>query len=266
MMEYTLWYLLGGVFAGLMSGLFGIGGGIVVVPVLNFIFHKQSVPLNQIQHLALGTSLASIIFTSLSSLRAQHKLGAVRWDYWKKMTPGLLLGTFIGSIFANFLSTKTLEIIFICFLIIVGTQLILSVNVNRGYSKPGFFEISIFSIGIGGISSLVGIGGGTLSVPFLLWCSLTIHNAIGTSSAISFPIALGGTISYMYIGWGAHNLPIGSIGYVNIKALFWIVLSSILTAPIGVKLSHKLSSKVLKRTFGFIAYGFAFHMLWNSFL
>lgn len=245
---FLLFYGLTGGCAGIMAGLLGVGGGLIIVPMLAFIFTRQNMPSEIIQHLALGTSLASIMFTSLSSMRAHHLRGAVEWPLVWKITPGILAGGLIGSWLAAQLSTRTLRGFFVIFLFMMAAQLLLDIKPTT-HRRPGLFGfISVGSV-IGGISSLVGIGGGTMSVPFMLRCNVTMHNAIGTSAAIGFPIALAGTIGYALNGSGITTIPGGSIGFISLPALFGVAVASISTAPLGARLAHRLPVQKLKKIF-----------------
>lgn len=205
-----------------------------------------------IMHLALGTSLASIMFTAVSSFRAHHKRGAVHWDIVRKILIGIFTGTFIGSCIAAQLSTRFLKGFFVAFLYYVAVQMLTNKKPKPSRQIPGY--TGMFGVGnvIGIVSSLVGIGGGTLSVPFMLWCNIPVHHAIGTSAAIGFPIAIAGTVGYIYNGLKATDLPLYSLGYIYLPALVGIVLTSVLTAPLGVRLAHSLPVNRLKRVFAIL--------------
>lgn len=248
-MTAWLFYLGTGAFAGVLAGLLGVGGGVVIVPLLVFTFTAQHLPEAYILHLALGTSLASIIFTSISSLRAHHRRGAVNWPVVKGISPGILVGTFLGSWVAAQLSTGFLKGFFVVFLYYVATQLLLDIRPQPHRQMPG--AGGMFGVGnvIGGVSSLVGIGGGSLSVPFLIWCNLPMHHAVGTSAAIGFPIAVAGAAGYLVNGLPAVGLPSGAVGFIYLPALIGIALASICTAPLGARLAHSLPVPRLKKVF-----------------
>ena len=256
-------YILLGAVAGVLAGLLGIGGGLVIVPMLTFMFTAQGLPHEHILHLALGTSLTSIIFTSISSMRAHHKKGAVIWPVILRITPGIIFGTLFGSWVAAGLSTNALKVVFAVFLFYVATQMLLGIKPKPSRAIPG--TGGIFGAGsiIGIFSSLVGIGGGTLSVPFLVWCNTAMHTAIGTSAAIGFPIALAGAAGYIINGWGAANLPPGTLGFVHLTALGGIVIASVCTAPLGAALAHRLPVPKLKKIFATLLYLLAFRMLYS---
>ncbi len=251
-MIYWLLYLATGAFAGVLAGLLGVGGGLIIVPLLSFVFTAQHMPDAYILHLALGTSLASIMFTSVSSLRAHHARGAVNWQVVKGVSIGILTGTFLGSWVAAQLTTGFLRIFFVAFLYYVALQMLLNIRPKPSRQVPG--NGGLFGMGnlIGGVSSLVGIGGGSLSVPFLVWCNLTMHNAVGTSAAIGFPIAVAGALGYTLNGLAVDGLPTGSLGFVYLPALAGIALASICTAPIGARLAHSLPVTRLKKVFALL--------------
>jgi len=248
MVSFAL-YLATGLFAGFLAGLLGVGGGLVIVPALVFIFAAQSFPAEHLMHIALGTSLASILFTSVSSLRAHHAHGAVVWRVVRGISPGIVAGTLLGSLLAAQLSTYFLKVFFIVFLYYVAAQMLLNIKPKPSRQLPG--AAGLFAAGgvIGGVSSLVGIGGVTLSVPFMTWCNLKMHQAIGTSAAIGFPIAAAGAVGFLLNGLAASGLPQYSWGFIYLPALAGLVFASVLTAPFGARLAHRLPVAKLKKIF-----------------
>lgn len=262
---YWLLYLATGAFAGVLAGLLGVGGGLVIVPLLTFVFTAQHLPSSYILHLALGTSLASIIFTSVSSFRAHHLKGAVNWQVVKAISVGILTGTFFGSWVAAQLSTRFLRGFFVVFLYYVAVQMLLNIRPRPSRTLPG--SGGMFGVGnvIGGVSSLVGIGGGSLSVPFLVWCNVPMHNAVGTSAAIGFPIAIAGAVGYVVNGLAASPLPPWSLGFVYLPALAGIAVASVLTAPLGARLAHSLPVGRLKKAFAFLLLAMGTRMLMGLF-
>lgn len=262
MME-LITYIGLGVVAGLLAGLLGVGGGIVIVPMLTFTFALQQLPQEHIQHLALGTSLATIVFTSVSSLRAHHTRGAVNWPVVGRITPGILAGTFSGSWVAARLSGSFLKGFFVLFTFFVAWQMLSNKLPKASRQVPG--RIGLFGTGtfIGCISSLVGIGGGSMSVPFLIWCNLHARNAIGTSAAIGFPIAFSGALGFLANGWSAPGLPPYCIGYIYLPALAGIAITSYLTAPFGAKLAHNLPVSKLKKGFAILLIATGIKMLYG---
>lgn len=247
---WLLSYPLLGVFGGFIAGLFGVGGGLTIVPVLFMIYSAQGFSEAHIMHISLGTAMASIVFTSISSMRAHHGHGAVRWDIVRAMAPGLLLGTFGGSLFAGLIPTRPLVMVFVLLVYYAAVQLMLDFKPKAQRQLPGVGGLFATGGAIGAVSSLVAAGGGFLSVPFMLFCNVSIHNAVGTSSALGFPIAVAGMLGYIVAGWGATNLPSYTFGYLYLPALLGVVALSMLTAPYGAKLAHRLPVKKLKRAFG----------------
>ena len=264
-LSFLLAYLVFGAIAGIIAGLLGVGGGIVVVPALFWFFTAQGFSQELIMQMALGTSLAAIMFTSVSSLRAHHRRGAVVWPIVKAITPGILVGTFLGSCVAAKLSTGFLKGFFVAFLYYVSIQMLLNIKPKPSRQVPA--SAGMFGVGgvVGLVSNLVGIGGGTMTVPFLSWCNIPIHVAVGTASAIGFPIAVAGVIGYIANGVGKADLPGMSIGYIYLPALIGIVATSMFTAKYGAKLAHSLPVGTLKRVFALFLLAMATRMLWSMF-
>ena len=262
-MSSLLVYPLFGVLAGVVAGLLGVGGGIVVVPALVYLFAAQGLPADHVMKLALGTSLGAICFTSVSSLWAHHRRGAVRWPIVLAITPGILGGTFGGAWVASALSTTFLKGFFALFLYVVCAQMLLGLQPRASRTLPGRAGMIGAGGAIGVISALVGIGGGTLSVPFMTFCNVAMHQAIGTSAAIGFPIALAGAAGYLSSGLGAPGLPELTLGYLYLPALLGVALGSVLTAPLGARLAHALPVKTLKRCFAAFLLLVATKMLWD---
>ncbi len=264
MLTTYLLYLVLGAFAGVLAGLLGIGGGLVIVPMLNIAFELQNFPDVHIQHVALGTSLATIIFTSISSMRAHHKRGAINYAAFWRLTPGIVTGTYLGAWIASIMSTLFLKVLFGVFLYYVATQMLLGIKPQSSRELPG--QAGTFGVGngIGIFSALVGIGGGTLTVPFLSWCNMTMHTAIATAAAVGLPIALAGTTGFVINGMGVEGIPGPHVGYVYIPAFLGIIATSMLTAPFGAKLAHSLPVDKLKRIFALLLYVVGTKMLWSA--
>lgn len=249
----TLWWLtypLLGIFGGFVAGLFGVGGGLTLVPFMFMLFSAQHFAPEQVMHLALGTSMATIVFTSVSSMRAHHRHGAVNWHIVRSLAPGLVLGTFGGSLVAGLVPTRPMTVIFVVIVYYAALQMIMDFKPKPHRQLPG--PVGLFLTGgvIGIVSSLVAAGGGFLSIPFMVFCNVAIHGAVGTSAALGFPIALAGAIGYIVSGWNDSGLPPYTLGYVYLPAFFGIVTMSMLVAPFGAKLAHRLPVKKLKRAFG----------------
>lgn len=248
-MTWLLGYLALGAVAGFFAGLLGVGGGAIMVPVLALMFAAQGMPAEHVMHLALGTSMAAIIFTSLSSLFAHHRHGAVIWPIVKVITPGVVIGTFAGAQLASFMATRPLAIFFALFMSYVAFQMLANIKPKPTRQLPGVLGMYAVGSGIGAISALVAIGGGSLSVPFMTWCNIKMHHAIGTSAAIGLPIAVAGTGGYLLGGLRVTDLPPGSFGYIYLQALAACVAMSMLTAPLGAKAAHNLPVATLKKIF-----------------
>ena len=262
-LDAVLAYLLTGLVAGFFAGLLGVGGGVVVVPVLTIIFTGVGFPAREVLHLALGTSMATILFTSVSSLRAHHGHQAVLWPVMGRMTPGVLVGTLLGAQLAAMVPSRALSIFFVGFMIFVAVQMIAGLRPKPTRSLPGWPGLGLAGIVIGGIASLAAIGGGALTVPYLIWCNVRPHAAIGTSAAVGLPIAIGGSLGYVWNGWGHPGLPPGSLGFIYLPALGVILIASVLMAPLGARMAHRLPIKVLKRVFAGLLLGLSAKMLWS---
>ncbi|SOD40812.1 sulfite exporter TauE/SafE family protein [Nitrosovibrio sp. Nv4] len=261
-MEWWPAYLLLGTIVGFFAGLLGIGGGLMMVPVLTFIFGAQHFPPDRILHLALGTTMAAIIFTAASSLRAHHAHGAVNWQVVKYITPGIILGTLGGATLVSMLSSQVLSIIFVAFIYFAATQMLLGINPKPSRKLPGRLGMLGAGSVIGVVSSFVAIGGGLLTVPFLSICNIRLQHAIGTSAAVGFPIAVAGAIGYIVNGMAqSQPLPEYSLGYIYLPALGWIVLASMLTAPLGAKTTHIMQTATLRKIFVVLLYLLGTRML-----
>lgn len=254
-----------GLVSGFLAGLLGVGGGLVMVPVLVVLFAQQGFEPAWHMHLALATSLAVIVLTSVSSLRAHHAHGSVRWTTVKHITPGIILGTLLGAFAARHFSDFGLRLFFVAFLFFAATQMLLELKPKAHRELPGWPGMTLVGTVIGAVSSWVGIGGGTLSVPFQLWCNVKLHDAIGTSAAIGFPIAVAGAVGYMAAGHGVQGLPAWSLGFVYLPALAGIAAASWITAPLGAKLAHRLPVKKLKRIFSVLLYALGIRMALSLF-
>ena len=248
-MDSFIIYLLAGSIAGLIGGLFGLGGGAVVVPVLIYCFNLAEIKQEVLTHLAIGTSLATIVVTSLSSVYAHHRKSAVLWSVALWMVPGIGLGAIAGSVFATALAGPTLQYLFGGFLILVALQMALGANPKAHRELPGPWVGVGNAGGIGFVSGIFGIGGGSLSVPYFAYCNVRMTNAVATSAALGFPIALLGASTYIYRGWDAVGLPAGAWGFVFLPALFGITLTSVPCARLGALLAHRLPIKYMKRLF-----------------
>jgi uncharacterized membrane protein YfcA len=254
-----------GICTGFLAGLLGIGGGMVMVPFLTFMLSHRGVDADLTVKMAIATSMATIIFTSISSVRAHHKRGAVRWDLVKGLAPGIVLGSMIGSlgVFAM-LKGSYLAIFFGLFVGFSATQMFLDKKPAPSRQVPGMAGLLGAGSGIGFLSGLVGAGGGFISVPFMAWCNVAIHNAVATSAALGFPIAVANVLGYVVSGMSVEGLPADAFGFIWVPALVVIAACSVLTAPLGAKAAHMLPVKKLKRIFGSVLYVLAIYMFYKG--
>ncbi len=252
-----------GLAVGFVAGLLGVGGGLIIVPVLVMLLHRHGLAAGMEPQLALGTSLATILFTSVSSVRAHHRRGAVEWPLVRRIAPGIVLGTLAGAALATQMPAMILKLFFVAFLSYAAVQMWLDFRPAPHRGLPGRIGTSLAGGVIGVVSSWVGIGGGTLSVPFMLWHNVPLHRAIATSAAIGFPIAAAGAVGYVLGGWAVNGLPAGSLGFVYLPALAGIVLGSVLTAPLGARTAHRLPVRPLKRIFALLLFTLALRMVWT---
>jgi uncharacterized membrane protein YfcA len=238
-----------GVVAGYLAGLLGIGGGFVVVPALTLLFLRDSATAPWAIHIAVATSLATMLVTSLSSILAHHRRGAIRWPLVRALAGGLVLGAILGAVIADALRGEALVRVFGGFAILAGLQLILSRNPEGEKPLPGQPGASVVGMVIGTVSSLIGIGGGALTGPWQMWHGVRAQNAVATSAACGYPIAVAGTLSFVWLGWHG-GLPGQALGYVHLPAFAGIALTSALAAPLGAATVHRLPARLVRRIFG----------------
>ncbi len=249
MLPILLLYLALGAFAGVMAGLLGVGGGLIIVPVLAGIFHHQQISEALIMHLAIGTSLATIVVTSISSVRAHHQRGAVLWTAVWRLTPGIVIGAWVGAVIAEALPSAVLSKVFAVFVLTIAAQMAFGAKPAPHRELPGTAGMAMTGGVIGLVSAIVGIGGGSLTVPFLTWCNIAMRQAVATSAACGVPIALAGALGFIVTGLNATGLPAWSLGYIYSPALIGVAVVSMLTAPLGAKLAHTLPTAILKKVF-----------------
>jgi len=265
--ELSLIVALGilGLSTGFLAGLLGIGGGMIMVPFISAILSSQGVEPELAIKMAIATSMATIVFTSVSSVRAHHKRGAIRWDVVKGLAPGIVLGAAIASVgvFA-ILKGSALALFFALFVSFSATQMFLDKKPKPSRTLPGPAGLLGAGSVIGFLSGLVGAGGGFVSVPFMTWCNVAIHNAVATSAALGFPIAVANALGYILGGSGLTQLPPYSLGYIWLPGLLVIASCSVMTAPLGAAAAHKLPVKRLKRVFASILYLLAAYMLYRG--
>ena len=263
--QLLLELLLLGAATGFVAGLLGVGGGMLMVPFMTFILSARSMPAQHILKMAVATSLATICFTSIASVRAHHRQGAVRWDVVRLLAPGILLGGLLGAQLAIALPARGLALLFAVFVTLSATQMILNKKPRPTRRLPG--DAGLFGVGglIGSVSALVGAGGAFLSVPFMAACNLPIHTAVATAAAIGFPIALAGTAGYVIGGWSLADMPAGTLGYIYLPALLTIAAASVVTAPMGARTAHRMNVAQLKRVFATLLFALAAYMFYKGF-
>lgn len=244
--------LLAGAAAGFAGGLFGIGGGFVVVPALIFLLPLLDVAPEEIAHVAVGTSLASIIFTSLRSTRSHATRGAVDFDLLRSWALWVVLGTGVGTMVAGMISSRQLALIF--GIGVLGFAVYFLLPARKGAPLFAGFPTGLSRVGIatslGAFSTLLGIGGGTVTTVTMTVCGAPIHRAIGTAAGMGAIIALPSTIGFMIIGHGVPGIGWGSIGYVNLPAASALIATSMFLAPYGVAAAHHLPATILRAFFG----------------
>jgi uncharacterized membrane protein YfcA len=252
-----------GTCTGFLAGLLGIGGGMIMVPFVTMILTSKGYPADYTVKMAVATSLATICFTSISSVRAHHRRGAVLWPVVKVLAPGILVGSLVGAQVAVALPGKLLGILFAIFVAFSATQMFMERKPKPSRTLPG--PAATFGVGtvIGGLSALVGAGGAFVSVPFMTWCNVKIHDAVGTSAALGFPIALAGTVGYLWAGRGMPNPPPGALGYLYLPALLVISAASMLLAPLGARTAHRMDIRPLRKLFAVVLYCLAAYFLFR---
>jgi uncharacterized membrane protein YfcA len=245
----VLIYAVLGVFAGFLGGLLGLGGGIVVVPALYFIFHWQQFASDLDMHLAVGTSLATAAFTAVFSAAAHHRRGAVNWPAVRLLLPGIVVGAVLGAFLAERLASTSLRVFFALFELFVAAQLGFGLQPKPSRTLPAAPVMAATGAGIGGLSAILGIGGGTMTVPFLVWCDMSIRQAVATSAACGVPICIAAAAAHIIAGWQAPGLPAAASGYVYWPAVVLTALTSVFFAPLGARVAHSISMLALRRVF-----------------
>ncbi|EKF75481.1 hypothetical protein A11A3_03954 [Alcanivorax hongdengensis A-11-3] len=258
MLHLFLICLVVGVAAGMLAGALGLGGGVVIVPALIFLFHGLDFPPDLVAKMAVATSLSTIIVTSISAVRTHHRAGYVRWPVVWRLAAGIVLGAFAGAFIADWMKGALLTRLFGIFAMLVALQMLLvgrrQVDERAPERVPGAMGLGLAGLFIGTGSALFGIGGGSLTVPFLTWCRLKMQQAVAISAACGLPIALSGTVAFAVAGWHQHNLPDGALGYVYLPATAGIVLTSFPMARVSARLSHRLPSATLKKVFALVLF------------
>lgn len=256
-----------GAFVGFLAGLLGIGGGMILTPFFTFLLPFAGVGDNVVVHVAIATSLGTIAFTSLSSMRAHNKRGAVIWKVVFGVAPGILVGAMLGAKISSLLSTSVVAFVFALFVGFSALKMFMDTKPSPSRELPGLPGLFIAGIFIGAVSAFVGAGGGFISVPLMLYCNVKMQKAVGTSAALGFPIALFGSIGYIWTGLGVPGLPGWPIsaGFIYLPALFLCACASFLIAPLGAKVAHSIDTKPLKRIFACNLFLIAAYMLYKAF-
>lgn len=263
-LQITAIYVLTGMFAGVVGGMLGLGGGIIIVPVLHFVFLQQGFPSSVLMHLAVTTSLATIIVTSFSATYTHHKKSVVLWPVVNRLAPGIVIGAGLGALLADSLSSNILRVAFGFFEILVALQIWFELKPKAQVTLPETQGMICSGTGIGFFSTLLGIGGGTLTVPFLLWCNVNMRNAVAVSSACGFPIAMAGTTALIIAGWDNSVLPVNAISYLYWPAALIIIAMTVFFAPLGARLAHYLPVQTLKRFFSILLLIVGARMLFHA--
>jgi uncharacterized membrane protein YfcA len=248
-LTWLIAYAAVGAFVGFLAGLLGIGGGMTLVPILAALFSAQGLSPDHTVHLALGTGMASVMFTSSASVREHHRLGAVDWSIVRRLAPGMVTGTLLSTLASGWVAQRSLALAFAAIVYGGAIQLLLGKKPPASRKLPGTAGMVAVGIAIGIVCGLVSAGGAFLTVPFMLFCGVVMHTAIGTAAAVGIPVAVIGTIGFIVSGWRVESLPALSLGFVFLPALVGLVIGSVATARFGARAAHKLPVPILKRVF-----------------
>ena len=260
---WMLAYFVTGAFVGFLAGLLGIGGGMTLVPILAAMFAAQQFAPDHTVHLALGTGMASIMFTSSASVRAHHRLGGVDWSLVRRMGPAMVIGTLLATALSGWVPQRVLALSFAVIVFAGATQILLGKKPAAGRTLPGTPALVAIGLAIGVVCGLVSAGGAFMTVPFMLFCGVAMTTAIGTAAAIGMPVAVVGTLGFVFSGWQVADLPPLALGFVHGPALLGIVAGSMLTAPRGARAAHRLPVVTLRRIFAGLLYVLAAKMAWT---
>jgi uncharacterized membrane protein YfcA len=260
-MQWLVTYVAVGLAVGFLAGLLGIGGGMVMVPILAALFSAQALSPAHDLHLALGTAMASVVFTAASSMREHHRLASVDWAIVRQLAPALALGSLLSTLASGWLPQRALALLFAAVVFGGATQIWLGRKPKPGRGLPGPVGLWAVGIAIGIICGLVSAGGAFLTMPFMLFCGVPMRRAVGSGAAMGLPVAALGTVGYVASGWAAEGLPAAALGFVYLPALAALVIASIVTAPIGARTAHRLPVATLKRVFAFVLYALATRMV-----
>jgi uncharacterized protein len=253
--------LILGCFTGFLAGLLGVGGGMMMVPFMTLLLSAKGIAPQYVVKMAIATSLATICFTSMASVRAHHRRGAVVWSIVRLLAPGIVIGSLLGAQIAKALPARALALLFAVFVSFSAFQMLLDKKPAASRQLPGSAGMMAAGGVVGLLASLVGAGGAFVSVPFMTWCNVKIHNAVATSAALGFPVAVAGTIGYVIAGWSLPDMPATTLGFIYLPALVTISLASVLMAPVGAHAAHKLDRRHLMWVFAALLFGLAAYMI-----
>ncbi len=254
-------FLIVGAISGWLSGLLGIGGGVIVVPLLVLILqHLHYIPDAQVMHLAVGSSLAAMIVTASRSVQSRMRLGLIDWTIIKSMLPGIIVGVLLGALLASELHSRVLEVILGFVLLLVALYMFLGSNPKQGKSRLNAKVTLLVSFLIGIKSGLLGLGGGAVIIPYLVICGVDMRKASGAAAACTLPVAIIGTIMYAFLGYGATQVP-HTMGFVFLPAFFGIAIGSVVCVPLGLRASQRMNTKLLKKIFAVILFAVAIKMI-----
>jgi uncharacterized membrane protein YfcA len=254
-------YAVAGALVGLLAGLLGIGGGMTLVPILSALFSAQALAPGYTVHLALGTAMASIVFTSSASVRAHHRRGAVDWTLVRRLAPGMAAGALLATLATGFVSQRALALAFAVIVYAGALQMLFGRQPSASRGLPGTAALFAIAVAIGVVCGLVSAGGAFMTVPLMLYCGVPLLTAIGTAAAVGIPVAIIGTVGYVAGGWRIAGLPEATLGFVLLPALAALVLASMMTAPIGARLAHALPVGILRRIFAVLLFALATRMV-----
>ena len=260
---WMLAYVVAGALVGFLAGLLGIGGGMTLVPVLAAMFTAQHFAPDHTVHLALGTGMASIMFTSSASVRTHHRLGGVDWSLVRRMGPAMVTGTLLATALSGWVPQRALALSFAVIVIAGATQILVGRKPAAGHGMPGTAALAATGLAIGVICGLVSAGGAFMTVPFMLFCGVAMTTAIGTAAALGVPVAVVGTIGYVFSGRHVSGLPPLALGFVHGPALLGIVAGSVFTAPWGARTAHRMPVAALRRIYAGLLYVLATKMAWT---
>jgi uncharacterized protein len=262
-MTWLLAYALTGALVGFLAGLLGIGGGMTLVPILAALFAAQAIGGEHTVHLALATAMASAAFTSSASVREHHRHGAVDWDLVRRFVPGMMFGSLVATLATGWISQRALALSFAVIVFAAAMQMLAGKKPHAARALPGAVPLFALAAAIGAVSGLVSAGGTFLLMPVMLMCGVSMHTAIGSGAAIGISVTVVGSLGYIAAGWRVPHLPDPHLGFVYLPALAALVAGSLVTAPLGARMTHRLPVLTLKRLFALLMIVLATRMAWR---